>query len=687
MEEYKRIANLILVPSFFSLLLACTIIFSVYSCLFDLHSNTAIGIFITLLSLLLFILFIRRTSRSFFNAFIPVIICLVIVIQILLQYRTAPINLHSHKFMATIESVKDLRYSSEVELSFYEQNVNPSGFFQMINSAVTYLDKDIKVNPGDKIEIHARPKEIIPGNKNSSSFETDLFRKGVKFIFYLNRKNFKIIKNAPPVLKDSIRISIENNLLKLFEKKTVPVLKGLYFANGSYVDKSTTADFKRAGALHILAASGEHIGIIAGALLIALSPLLINRKILRIMIALVVLFYLFITDMPVSLLRAFVMFYVFSIQYIFDLEKNIFNTLFISAVIILAIHPYELYSLGFQLSFGATFGIILFFNFYKNAFSSLPSVISKALAVTLSAQTFVLPVIFLRLNEINLAGLFSNIVLVFSMSWMLILSVAANVISVFAIQPAEYFAFFTDGLYSISLQVIKYFSGINGHFAITGSKSALLLLPYLLFLLPVIPVKLNKKLFPLSVCVSVVSAWAILSYNYSVNANNIALLEGNSRIIIVQTEKVDPVMFGQLHSIEEADIIAGYCCRNNIRNITLCIPVPDYKNLKNYTYLIKKIIVSKCRITSDFMFSGNLNKFCRILDADGIKLNIAESAGNKRNVFNPNNINKSLKNILASPHDNIIEINNLFFQGYESKNSIIEEVINSGYNIEYLGSV
>jgi ComEC/Rec2-related protein len=655
----------------------------VYSFLAGSRTNIAIGISSLFLSFLALFVYRKRFITFYLQICVLICISFIILIRVLLLFQFTPINENEKRFSASVESVKALRYSNEVVLNFFDPNNIQSGFPSTADKAVSYIDKEIKINTGDEIEIYAKPKEIKFDNNKISSFETDLLRKGFHFIFYLNIKNYRVLKSAPVILKEKIRNIIENNLWKLFNAKTVPIIKGLYFANSSYIDKSTTIDFKRAGVLHILAASGEHIGIVAGILLLAFSPFLINRKVLRVIIALVLLFYLYITDMPVSLLRAFVMYYVFSIQQIFDLEKNIFNTLFLSAIIILVIYPYELYSLGFQLSFGATFGILLFYNFYKNIFLFLPSKISSALAVTFSAQIFVLPIIFIQLNEINLAGFFSNIILVFTMSGTMILSVITNIISVVTIMPAKYFALLTDYLYLISLKVVQYFSGINGHFAVDGGKGLLLLLPFLFFLLPVMPVKINRKILCISIIISISFTWLILSVSYSVNKNKIAIFGTNDKVIVLQKENIYPIIFGNLSSYKVTDNIAYYVNRNNIRNINVCIPNSDFNNLKNYTSLIKKVIVLKCYITPDFMFTGYFKKFCQILDADGIGLKINDFKKYNLNGFTVNNTSGYLKNILLSPFENIAEIHNLLSENYLLKNAVAEEIINCGFEIEY----
>ncbi len=588
-----------------------------------------------------------------------------------------PLN-ESQTYTGIVKSVLYQRYSNEVIIEITGAENTRSAFLTHANKAISYIGNDIKINPGDELEIHSKPAMIQQKNKDLHPFEIYLLRKGFHYIFYLNENNFKITKNSSVSFKDKTRNVIEDNLWKLFDKKTVPLLKGLYFANCSYIDKTTAVDFKRAGVLHILAASGEHVGIIAGALLILFSPLLINRKAIRVIIAAILLFYLYITDMPVSLVRAFIMYYVFSFQYFLDRDKNIFNILFISGIIILIINPFELYSLGFQLSFGATFGIIAFYNFYKKALSFLHSGIAKPLAVTFSAQTIVFPIIFIQMNEINLAGLLSNVILVFMMSVTLISSIIANVISIGSSYLAAYAAMITDMSYSFSLYLIKFFSKSNAHFALE-SKSIILLLPYLLFLLPVLPVPKNKRIMSVSIPVSVICAWFILSGNNSYNQNKITIFK--KEILVLLKENNDPVVFGSLENIKDAEILAGYLNRNNIRNINLYIPMPDFTNLKNFSYLIKKTIVSRCIISQDYIFTRYFKKFCRLIDADGIKLKITDFKNYRES---KNTMNYDPADIKISPIDNIGALYNLFILEYDLKTLVIEDIASRDFQIEYI---
>jgi hypothetical protein len=304
------------------------------------------------------------------------------------------------------------------------------------------------------------------------------------------------------------------------------------------------------------------------------------------------------------------------------------------------------------------------------------------MSVTFSAQAIVFPVIFIQLKEINLTGLLSNIVLVFTMSVTLISSLAVNLISIASAQIAEYLAVITDISYSISLRIIQYLSGINGHFI--NDKWYLLLFPYLLFLSPVIPSIKNRKVILMSLVFSVLLSWGILSTGFSIAIDKILIYSKDNSTVVLLKNNNDNIMYGRLSNISDAEKIVKYCNANNIRNIILCISSPDYNNLKSYSYFIKKTIISECILSPDFMFSGHFKKFCQTLDADGIKLRILKFENYSGSDLYKSSNPELIKKMFNSPLENISKINSLLLQDYELRNSVLREISNNGYEIEYL---
>ncbi len=119
--------------------------------------------------------------------------------------------------------------------------------------------------------------------------------------------------------------------------------------------------YSRAGAMHVLAVSGLHIGIVYGVIAFLLSFLQRSQRgRLLHALACVATLWLFalITGGSVSVMRAATMFTCVIVAQASQRRANIFNTLALSAFLLLLINPYYLLSVGFQLSYLAVLGIV-----------------------------------------------------------------------------------------------------------------------------------------------------------------------------------------------------------------------------------------------------------------------------------------------------------------------------------------
>jgi competence protein ComEC len=127
------------------------------------------------------------------------------------------------------------------------------------------------------------------------------------------------------------------------------------------IDTDLLNAYAASGAMHVLAVSGLHVGIIYGILLVLLRPL--NRfawsRWAVASISLICLWvFAFVTGLSPSVLRAVVMFSFVAIARPFGKQTNIYNTLAASAFVLLLYNPYLIMSVGFQLSYLAVLGIV-----------------------------------------------------------------------------------------------------------------------------------------------------------------------------------------------------------------------------------------------------------------------------------------------------------------------------------------
>lgn len=139
------------------------------------------------------------------------------------------------------------------------------------------------------------------------------------------------------------------------------ILSALLLGVKDYLDNDLKDSYASAGAMHVLAVSGLHVGIIYFLLLFFLKPLK-SRRLGQIMVAgiclSVIWMYALVTGFSPSVMRAATMFSVIIISNAFNRRSNIYNALGIAAFVLILFDPYIVYAVGFQLSFIAVIGIV-----------------------------------------------------------------------------------------------------------------------------------------------------------------------------------------------------------------------------------------------------------------------------------------------------------------------------------------
>ena len=225
-----------------------------------------------------------------------------------------------------------------------------------------------------------------------------------------------------------------------FSKETVGVLKALVLGVRSDITPELYQQYINAGAVHILAISGLHIGIITYLLTLFISLVVpAHRKGVKIALLLVFLLtYAAITGFSASVLRAVVMFGGYSIAYLAESRRARYDSLLLSAFILLLCKPTFLFEVGFQLSYMAVLSIALFLPLgdkyrFENRFLNFFWDIIK---VSIAAQIGVLPLSLYYFHQF--AGLFlvTNILILPLLG--IILSVGIGVVLLASIQLLPY---------------------------------------------------------------------------------------------------------------------------------------------------------------------------------------------------------------------------------------------------------
>lgn len=175
------------------------------------------------------------------------------------------------------------------------------------------------------------------------------------------------------------------------------LVKALLLGQRDEMDSGQTQAFVRSGTIHVLAVSGTHVGIIYMAVIWALVFLgkETRGRILRGVLALTALWcYAGLTGFVPSVLRATVMFSLFTVAEMARWRTESLNSLATAAFFLLLWEPAMLYQLSFQLSFLAVLGIVVLYRPIHDLWSPYNPVLSffwSLASVSIAAQTFTLP--------------------------------------------------------------------------------------------------------------------------------------------------------------------------------------------------------------------------------------------------------------------------------------------------------
>lgn len=217
-------------------------------------------------------------------------------------------------------------------------------YFKSLNEK-TYFEDNLKL--GDLISV-AGELEEPERNRVFNGFDYKKYLYN-KHIFYLmNANNISIMEKNSGLL-----FYFKNLVMDRINSisKSKGYIMTFILGDKSFINNEVKESYQDNGISHLFAVSGMHISLFAGIMLFFLKRVSYNNYFNYGMVCLFLLFYLFLAGFPASLLRASVMFILFSINKVFNLKISNLNVLFMVIITILFIDPFYLFDIGFQFSY------------------------------------------------------------------------------------------------------------------------------------------------------------------------------------------------------------------------------------------------------------------------------------------------------------------------------------------------
>lgn len=316
---------------------------------------------------------------------------------------------------------------------------------------------------GDMVQIsgeYSKPSKAM----NYGGFDYQKYLKTKKIYGIIETSKIDLLAhnkaNLFMTISNSISSKLKENIDSAFKEETAGVLKGLLLGDTSNIEEEIKEDFRTANMSHILAISGMHISYIT----MYLSKFLekkVGKRSTKIIVILVLIVYMFIKGFSPSVVRAVIM-GILAIGATLVYRKNDFWTsISISLFILLAYNPYLLLNIGLQFSYLGTVGIIIFYSVIFQILDSIhfkkpthrqykkekPKVLKKVeeiLAVSLSAQIAILPVMLYHFNIFGPYFILSNFLISIIIGPIILFGFVFMIISLISLKFANLFAIFLE---------------------------------------------------------------------------------------------------------------------------------------------------------------------------------------------------------------------------------------------------
>lgn len=441
---------------------------------------------------------IKRYFR-YIKLFFKVKVILLIIISSMIS--NIVVKYQNYQYETKFKEVQDLKVqaliiSNVTEKEYYNRYKVKvcNGEFKNIRLYIN-VKKDVELEYGDKIEVVGQFIEPQT-QRNYRGFDYKEYLKTQKIYGTAKVKNVKILEktqgNKLMQMANKIFLKIEDNIQKTYSNRFIPIIQGIILGDTRNIDEETKDAFSDSNISHVLAVSGMHISYII--LLATSSTKIIGKRKSKIFASMLLVVYMLITGFSISVVRACIMGILACMAFVLYRKSDILNNISIAMLIILINNPYNIKSISFLLTFGGTLGIVYFKPTVEKAIKSIKirnrkwkylfikiqqksENIISILAVSISAQIVIAPIMAMYFNKISIGFLLTNFLLSYIIGIVVIGGFIQSIVAMFSIKLGAMLA----QIIEIPLYGIILISKINfGNFTVTTPQVYQIILYYII---------------------------------------------------------------------------------------------------------------------------------------------------------------------------------------------------------------
>lgn len=223
------------------------------------------------------------------------------------------------------------------------------------------------------------------------------------------------------------RSKLTDRLLREGSPQTGPIIAGFITGDIRALPESNFNILRASNLYHIVAISGEHMMLISGVVFLLLRWVTLwfparlryrpqMKTIAAVMTLIIVTLYVFVTGLPPSAIRAYLMIALVLLAVILRRQANPMRSLFFAATLMLIASPANLFDPGFQLSFSATIALIALIEYRTRNFMRLEYTraqrilnhLGTMLLASFVAELATTPFVLSQFNTIAIFGIVAN---------------------------------------------------------------------------------------------------------------------------------------------------------------------------------------------------------------------------------------------------------------------------------------
>ena len=295
------------------------------------------------------------------------------------------------------------------------------------------------------------------GYKENGKYEGYFLVKSIKEyenIYFVELEDIKSIKIEDNFLEKYLQ-TLFNRAEEDYSYGTKNINRAILLGDNTRIKKDLKDKIRYIGLSHIFAMSGLHIGLVIAIFYFIFKKTIKNKKLIKILLLVsITLYYISVKESP-SFTRAYIMAIVYLLGKLFYEKVDLGKTLFISAIVSILINSTVIFSVSFQLSYGAMIAIIYIFPYIRKINYKKLKILDYIL-FTITIQIFLMPITVYYFNTIQFLSVISNLILLPLASFYITVNYIAlfleNFYLSFLLKPI------VEILYKILIYLIDFFS-------------------------------------------------------------------------------------------------------------------------------------------------------------------------------------------------------------------------------------